>query len=95
MSMFAVCWTKSISEYGDKTKETYWSDKERGGHHAWRTKSSRNPDGSPECEFIQTRQQQLAYCKAEGLTDPADVGNVMIHKNGKDITTQGCGGTWV
>lgn len=67
------------NEYGD-------------GHWAWRNKSTRNPDGTPERVLIRTHSEQREYCKAEGLVMPDEISsNSYISSDGKTLLE---GNTW-
>jgi putative FmdB family regulatory protein len=45
------------------------------GHFAWRVKSTRNPDGSPEQVRVTTFDEQRAFCEAESLVNPKELGS--------------------
>ncbi len=74
----AVVWARPMSFYNDKNLP----GAELDGHWVTRKNSSRRKDGRPEREFITNRRQQLDYCKAEGLQDPADAGKIEATRNG-------------
>lgn len=93
VSMFAAPWTGDLSRFFDPKAEATNSTKY--GHMAYRTKSSRMIDGSPEPVHIETRADQLAFCKAEGLIDPTDVNpNIGTTENGQ-VSTSRPKGAWV
>lgn len=92
ISTFAVVFTGliSTSKYGDPKVEGY--NPKVDGHWAWRRRSS--VSGKPEPCHITTFQEQAAYCKAEGLANPKDVGPVEIGECGKKVSTRGLPGCW-
>lgn len=95
VSRFNAPWTGDLDRFNDPTKERF-NGVPGGGHFAYRVRSSRNLDGSPERVIIRTVQEQREYCKAEGLTMPDEVGgHVEVHDDGKGISTKGMPGSWV
>lgn len=65
------------------------------GHIAYRTKSSRMVDGSPEMVHIDSRAAQKQFIKDEQLVDPSDVNpNIGTQEDGK-ISTSRQKGSWV
>lgn len=54
-----VVWAKPLGWYGGGTEE---------GHMVYGTK-----DGEKYTKYITTRQEQLEYCKSEGLKDPLEI----------------------
>lgn len=85
-------WLGSVSRFGaSPDREGYNPD----GFWAYRVKSSRNIDGSPERCFISTRQEQVAFARDEGLRLPDDMNsNAEISRNGKTFSTCGVSGQW-
>lgn len=60
------------------------------GHWAWNRKT---PDGKPRAEFIETFQQQAAFCKREGLARPQELPkHAEVSADGKSISTRGMPG---
>ncbi len=94
ISRFAAIWTRNISEYGDKRKETYYKDLKNEGHTVARKRSGGGTAERPVFERITSVAQQRAYCREEGLLDPGDIGNMEVHADGVGCTTQGMPGSW-
>ncbi len=95
ISRFAAIWTKNISEYGDKNRETYYKDLKREGHFVARKRSGGGTDEKPIWERITSVAQQRAYCREEGLIDPSEVGDVHVNADGMSCTSQaGMPGAW-
>ena len=62
---------------------------------AWRTRSSRLANGAPEPVRITTRQEQMEYCRAEGLEDPAGVNPHMeVGEDGTSASFFSVPGVW-
>lgn len=93
ISRFAAIWTKNISEYGDKTKETYAQDIKNGGHVVYRKRSRGGTLDKPIKDRVRTIQEQKTYCREEGLLNPSDVGNVSVDSTGTKCSTES--GQWV
>jgi hypothetical protein len=92
-SRFNPSWLKSISDYNEKGIPGHAQID--GGHIAYRVRSSRNPDGSPEAVRITTRQEQMEYCRAEGLEDPADLNpHLEVSDDGTSASFYGKKGSW-
>jgi len=87
----ATIYAKPLGEYGDRSKEYYNPD----GIVAYRNKTTRNADGSPEKVFLRTIQEQREYCKAEGLIMPNEINsNAEINRSGRGLSTSGVKGQW-
>ena len=68
ISCFNAPWTGDLERFNEPGRPTHnWIP---GGHYAYRVKSSRLVGGAPECVKIRTRQDQMEYCRDEGLEDP-------------------------
>ena len=94
ISRFHAIYTGSIGRYNDPTKE--FANERRDGHTAWRHRSTRNPDGSPEAVRITNRAEQLAYCREEGVEDPAGMNsNTEVSSDGMSLQTAGVKGQWI
>ncbi len=94
ISGFAAIWTRNISDYGDKRKETYYKDLSNGGHMVARKRSGGGTPEKPIYERIETVQQQRDYCREEGLYDPSDIGPMEVAKDGQSCSTRGLPGAW-
>lgn len=94
ISRFAAIWTKGLSDYGDKRKETYWADQKAGGHWVARKRSGGGTDEKPIREFISTPQEQASYCREEGLFNPSELGPMEIDKSGQSFSSRGLPGSW-
>lgn len=91
-SRFGVVFTGPITaKYNDPKAENPHQE----GHWAYRVRSSST--GHPEPVFIESFEQQRAFCKEEGLVNPKDVPNLDASPDGKLATNAGCGmpGAWV
>ncbi len=95
ISRFAAIWTKSLSDYGDKNRETYYQDQKNGGHWVARKRSGGGTEDKPIREFISTPQQQRDYCKAEKLFNPSDIGGFSVDKSGDGTSSAGMPGAWI
>jgi putative FmdB family regulatory protein len=85
-------WLKPYGCYGSKTKEYYTE----GPVVAWKTKTSRHLDGTPEKVLLHSVQDARAYAKAEGLRMPDETNsNAEITDRGRKLSTAGCKGQWV
>jgi len=73
-----VVWARPMSYYNDKKL----AGADQDSHIAYKVRSTTRADGKPEAVVIDSRQKQLAYCKAEGLVDPADATKVEGTKSG-------------
>lgn len=83
-----VLWTKSLAEMGDRSKESYWGDLRRGGHVVARKRSGGGTAEKPIFEMIRTRQDQLRYCREEGMSDPTDFSPaVQVSADGKSFSS--------
>jgi putative FmdB family regulatory protein len=70
VSSFAFPWSGTLDRFFDpKCSRVNQID---GGHIAYRVKSSRLADGSPEPVRITSRQDQISFIKAEQCSDPFD-----------------------
>lgn len=93
VSKFNAPWTGDLSRFNDPAADQHNATPH--GHVAYRTKSTRNLDGSPEAVTISSRQAQKAFCKAEGLVDPSDVNpNIGTKEDGK-LGSSRPKGSWV
>ncbi len=95
ISRFAAIWTRSLSDYGDPHKESYHADQKRGGHWAFRKRSEGGTPDAPIPVFLETRQQQKDFVRAEGLVDPNEIGNISVKSDGEGVTSCGQPGAWV
>ncbi len=96
ISRFAAIWTKSLSDYGDKNRESYGKDMKRGGHWVARKNSGGGTKDQPKMEFLQTVQQQRDYCRDEGLFNPSDIStNTTVDQSGEKMSSVGNPGCWV
>lgn len=95
ISGFAAIWTKNISDYGDKRKETFNSDVKRGGHWVYRKRSGGGTMDKPIPEFVTSVAQQKSYCREEGLLNPNEIGNMEMDASGTRPSTSGLPGAWV
>lgn len=94
VSNFNAPWTGDLGRFNDPTKERF-NTLPDGSHYAYRVRSTRNLDGSPERVLVSNRQQQREYCKAEGLMMPDEVGqHVEVHDDGMGVSAQGMPGSW-
>jgi predicted extracellular nuclease len=86
---------KPYAQYAtDKGKEKYAADSE--GIFVYRTKSSRNADGTPERVRLTTRAEVKEYCRQEQLMMPDEMNpNVTVGADGKTMDTHGLKGQWV
>ncbi len=90
-------WMKNWAEYGIRTEKDKqcpnWTPE---GIWAYRTKSTRNADGSKEKVMLRTHSEMRSYCRDEGLIPPDDVNsNAEVSKDGHGLTTHGVQGTWI
>ncbi len=95
ISRFAAIWTKSLSDYGDKNRETYYQDQKNGGHWVARKRSGGGTEEKPLRSFITTPQEQAAYCRDEKLYNPSDIGNFAVDKSGDSTSSAGLPGGWI
>ena len=91
-----VCWAKPLGAYDNKKLLEEQKQLPADGHWAWKKRSSRNADGSPERVWVDSRQKQLEYIKSEGLIDPMDV----VAMDGPDsdgmrTSSRGNTGSWI
>jgi hypothetical protein len=87
----AVIWTRPVGEYGRKDLEFYNPD----GFFAYRVKSTRNVDGTPEKVWIDSVSKQREFARAEGLRMPDEMNsNAQISRDGKTFSTCGLPGQW-
>ena len=94
ISRFAAIWTKSLSDYGDKTKETWNADQKAGGHWVACKRSFGGTPEKPIRRFLRTTQEQREYCKAEGLYDPSELGAMEMSKDGQTFSSRSLPGCW-
>jgi hypothetical protein len=93
LSTFATPWLGTIDRFNLPGIEGHNSID--GGHIAYRTRSSRLPGQAPEPVRITTRQEQLEYCRAEGLHDPTDINPHMeFDEDGTTVRYHGMKGAW-
>ncbi len=96
ISNFGAIWTKGLSDYGDKNRETYHKDQKRGGQWVARKNSGGGTKEQPKYQFLETVQQQRDYCKEEGLFNPSDMPTTMtVDKSGEKLSSSGNRGQWV
>ena len=92
-SLCHAIWMGTLDKYSPPGQQMYAA--KDGGHVAYRTRSSRMVDGSPEPVIIRTRQDQREYCRAEGLTMPDELPqNIEWGKDGQSASSQGLPGCW-
>ncbi len=91
MALVNAIWLKPLGRYGDPNLPNYTGD---DPVVAYRRRSSRHLDGTPEKCLLTSVSQQREYCKAEGLIPPDDVGMAEVGANGKDLSTSGFAGQW-
>lgn len=93
ISKFNAPWTGDLSRFHDPNSDM--NNATPYGHIAYRTKSSRMIDGSPEMVHIDSAQAQREFCKAEGLISPTEVNpNMGTQEDGK-ISASRQKGSWV
>lgn len=90
-------WMKNWAEYGlrgEKDKQNpNWTPE---GVWAYRTKTSRNADGSKEKVLLTTHAEMRSFCRDEGLVPPDDVNpNVEVSKDGRVATSGGTKNQWI
>jgi len=99
VSRFAAIWTKSLAEYGDRTKETYYKDLKSGdgGHMVARKRSHGGTPDKPIFERVSSVEAQRRFCRDEGLIPPTDLpSNVAVQADGKSLkSSSGEPGVWV
>lgn len=80
----AAIWSKSLSSYGDRSKETFAKDDKAGGHWTFEKSSAEAVEkGRPIPVFLDSPQKQREYCKREGLVNPKDLpSNLTVAANG-------------
>lgn len=87
----ACVWAKPYGDYGDPTKEYYRPGQ---GVVAYRTKTTRHIDGTPEKVVLNSMRDVITYCHDEGLTNPADLNpHSEISKDGRKVTAEK--GRWI
>lgn len=91
-SISHAIWLGTLDKYNQPGCVTQ-NPTEDGGHVAYRVRSSRMVDGSPEPVRIRTVQEQREYCKAEGLTMPSDM-PPHAEYSAKGASCQGMPGCW-
>ena len=91
-SVAHAIWLGTLDRYNAPGCQTH-NGAEDGGHVAYRTRSSRMVDGSPEPVVIRTRQEQREYCKAEGLMMPDEMPQ-NCEWDAKSASSQGLPGSW-
>lgn len=94
ISTFGIVWAKPLGDYADTSKEYGDKQQAEGGHWVTRVRSSRLANGDPERVFLRTIQEQREYCREEGLVPPDEVGQVEIHRDGKQYSSRGLPGCW-
>lgn len=96
ISGFAAIWTKGISDYGDKHRESFAKDSKLGGHWEYRKHSEGATPDKPIPVFIDSRQKQKEFIRAEKLIDPNEIGEVSMNSEGKNFSSgSGMPGAWV
>lgn len=96
ISGFSAIWTRGISDYGDKRKETWAADQKRGGHWEYRKHSEGATPDKPIPVFIDSRQKQKEFIKAEKLIDPNEIGNISMDSEGRSFSSgSGMPGAWI
>lgn len=96
ISRFAAIWTKGLSDYGDKNRETYHKDQKAGGHWVARKNSGGGTKEEPKYQFLSSVQAQRDYCRDEGLYNPSDMPTTMtVDKSGEKLSSSGNRGQWV
>lgn len=90
-------WTKNWAEYGVPKNGTAtdpnWTP---DGVWAYRTKSTRNTDGSKEKVLLTSHAEMRSYCRDEGLIPPDEVNsNAEVSKDGRTLSTSGVRGQWL
>ena len=66
------------------------------GITAYRTRSSRHLDGTPEKVYLESYSDVKTYCRDEGLRDPGDFNSgAELDRDGKTLRTSGRGSQWV
>ncbi len=96
ISGFSAIWTKNISDYGDPHRESYAKDAKRGGHWEYRKHSEGATPEKPIPVFIDSRQKQKEFVRAEGLIDPNEIGEVSMDSEGRSFSSgAGMPGSWV
>lgn len=89
-------WLKNWSEYGLRESDKSFANYTPDGVWAYRTKSPRTLDGSPERVLLKSRQDVVEHCKAEGLMLPDDINpNAEFERDGKTVQTAGTSGQWI
>lgn len=92
-SRFSFPWSGDLSRFNDHNLDQH--NTTNYGHVAYKTRSTRHLDGTPEPVHITTRQEQKAFIKAEGLIDPAEVNhNTKPNEDGK-VSSSRQKGAWV
>jgi len=91
-SIAHAIWLGTLDRYNQPGCVTH-NPTEDGGHIAYRVRSSRLADGSPEPVRIRTVQEQREYCKAEGLTMPSDMPPHAEYSS-RGASCQGMPGSW-
>jgi hypothetical protein len=85
-----------MSRYVDRRIEDGDRAYQENGAHFVMRKNNLREGKKPHQVYITNRQEQLAYCKAEGLQDPADfTRDAAIDSDGKYSNSQGMPGSWV
>lgn len=92
ISQFKVVFTGPITRKYMDTKREISDKKGDGGHWVF---NKNTPDGKPVAEYIETFEQQRAFCKREGLALPSDMPtNAQMSEDGRKISSQGMPGCW-
>lgn len=89
-----LVWLRDLVAYDNPNAETARKDQERGFHTVACKRSFGGTPDKPVFKQIRTRKEQVDYVKAEGLIDPAEIGNVEVHKDGVGMSSQGMPGSW-
>ena len=95
-------WMKSWDQYGlrgtgeEDLKQNVNTIRSGEGVVAYRRKTTRHLDGTPEKVMIRTHADMKTFCKDEGLMSPDDLNsNSQISKDGKVLSTSGMPSQWV
>jgi len=89
-------WLKNWADYGLRQSDIESGQYNPDGVTAYRVKSTRHVDGTPEKVLLTSRQEAKTFCKDEGLSMPDEMNpNVTVRPDGKGMDTAGLPGQWV